>query len=120
VKTGKRISNSKVIFPYTTSTDSSIESIYNIEYILSYAILNYYQRGTRSFTRHTLEFDLPVSATDKRKYPDKAEQRRVILALRALGWSYREIAEEVGIQWTRVGQILKQIESMSSDRKERE
>lgn len=41
------------------------------------------------------------------KYSDKSEQRRVILELRALGWSYREIADEVGLHWTRVGQILK-------------
>ena len=65
------------------------------------------KRGSLLKTRHTLAFDLPVSATDKRKYPDKAEQRRVILALRAQGWTYREIAEEVGLHWTRVGQILK-------------
>jgi DNA-directed RNA polymerase specialized sigma24 family protein len=48
-----------------------------------------------------------VSATNNRKYPNKSEQKRVILALRALGWSYRELAEEVGLHWTRVGQILK-------------
>jgi hypothetical protein len=65
------------------------------------------ERGTHPYIRHTLEFDLPVPASSKLKYPDKAEQRRVILALRALGWSYREIAEEVGLHWTRVGQILK-------------
>ena len=64
-------------------------------------------RGGLPYTRHTLEFDFPVSATDNRKYPDKAERKRVILELRALGWSYREIAEEVGLHWTRVGQILR-------------
>jgi DNA-directed RNA polymerase specialized sigma24 family protein len=61
-------------------------------------------------TRRTLEFDLPVSAASNQKYPDKAEQRHVILALRAQGWSYREIAEEVGLHWTRVGQIIKSTE----------
>ena len=65
--------------------------------------------GSLPYTRHTLEFDLPVPAANDRKYPNKAEQKRVILALRALGWSYREIAEEVGLHWTRVGQILRQI-----------
>ena len=40
--------------------------------------------------------------------PDKAKLKETILALRALGWSYREIAEEVGLHWTRVGQIVKQ------------
>jgi DNA-binding NarL/FixJ family response regulator len=59
-------------------------------------------------TRHTLAFDLPVSADSNRKYPNKTEQKQVILDLRALGWSYREIAEEVGIHWTRVGQIVRQ------------
>jgi DNA-directed RNA polymerase specialized sigma24 family protein len=48
-----------------------------------------------------------VQATSNRKYPNKTEQKQVILELRALGWSYREIAEEVGLHWTRVGQILK-------------
>jgi DNA-directed RNA polymerase specialized sigma24 family protein len=33
--------------------------------------------------------------------------KETILALRAAGWSYREIAREVGLHWTRVGQILK-------------
>jgi len=63
--------------------------------------------GRHPFARHTLEFDLSVSAACKRKYSDKAEQKRVILELRALGWSYREIANEVGLHWTRVGQIVK-------------
>jgi len=48
-----------------------------------------------------------VQAASNQKYSDKAEQRRVIMQLRALGWSYREIADEVGVHWTRVGQILK-------------
>jgi hypothetical protein len=65
------------------------------------------KEGRHPYNRHTLEFDLPVPAANDRKYPDKAEQKRVILALRALGWSYREIANEVGLHWTRVGQILK-------------
>jgi len=29
------------------------------------------------------------------------------MQLRAQGWSYREIAAEVGLHWTRVGQIVK-------------
>jgi DNA-directed RNA polymerase specialized sigma24 family protein len=48
-----------------------------------------------------------VSAGSNQKYLDKAEQRRVILELRVLGWSYRQIAEEVGLHWTRVRQILR-------------
>jgi DNA-directed RNA polymerase specialized sigma24 family protein len=52
-------------------------------------------------------FDLPVSSANNRKYSNKDEQKRVILELRALGWSYREIAKEVGLHWTRVGQIVR-------------
>ena len=66
-------------------------------------------RGSHPYTRHTLEFDLPVSpstaASDRN--PDKAKLNETILALRAAGWSYRQIAREVGLHWTRVGQILK-------------
>lgn len=73
------------------------------------------ERGSHPSTRHTIKFSLPVAAASKQKYSDKAEQKRVILELRALGWSYRDIANEVGLHWTRVGQILKQIGRMSSD-----
>jgi hypothetical protein len=48
-----------------------------------------------------------VFPTNAQKYSDKAEQRRVILALREMGWSYRQIGHEVGLHWTRVGQILR-------------
>jgi hypothetical protein len=63
-------------------------------------------------TRHTLEFYLPVSAstaTDLRN-PDKTKLNERILTLRAAGWSYRQIGREVGLHWTRVGQILTQHE----------
>ncbi|NDJ75048.1 MAG: helix-turn-helix domain-containing protein [Chloroflexi bacterium] len=63
--------------------------------------------GSHPYTRHTLEFDLPVFLSNAQKYADKVEQRRVILQLRAQGWSYRQIGREVGLHWTRVGQILK-------------
>jgi hypothetical protein len=33
--------------------------------------------------------------------------KETILALREMGWSYRQIGREVGLHWTRVGQILK-------------
>jgi DNA-directed RNA polymerase specialized sigma24 family protein len=67
-------------------------------------------------TRHTHEFDLPVSASAaaNQGYPDKAKMKETILALRAEGWSYRQIAREVGLHWTRVGQILKDIERKSN------
>jgi DNA-directed RNA polymerase specialized sigma24 family protein len=33
------------------------------------------------------------------------------MQLRAQGWSYREIAREVGLHWTRVGQILRRLKN---------
>jgi hypothetical protein len=39
--------------------------------------------------------------------PDKARLKETVLALRAAGWSYRQIGRQVGLHWTRVGQILK-------------
>jgi hypothetical protein len=58
-------------------------------------------------------FDLPVSPSTvaNQQYPDKAQLKKTILALRAQGWSYREIAREVGLHWTRVGQILRAAEN---------
>ena len=37
---------------------------------------------------------------------DKDALRDHIIALRGQGLSYREIAQEIGLHWTRVGQIL--------------
>jgi len=48
-----------------------------------------------------------VVPSNAQKYSDKSEQRRVIMQLRGQGWSYREIGREVGLHWTRVGQILR-------------
>jgi transposase len=39
--------------------------------------------------------------------PDKAQLRTDILAMRADGMSYRQIARAVGLHWTRVQQIVK-------------
>jgi hypothetical protein len=36
------------------------------------------------------------------------------MVLREMGWSYRQIGREVGLNWTRVGQILKDIERKSN------
>lgn len=60
-------------------------------------------------TRHTHEFEIPLppSTMADLKYPDKKQLREAIVSLRAAGWSYREIGREVGLHWTRVGQILK-------------
>ena len=65
--------------------------------------------GSRPSTRHTLQFELPVAAAtvaDQRN-PDKQKLKETILALREMGWSYRQIGREVGLYWTRVGQILR-------------
>ena len=70
------------------------------------------KRGNHPFTRHTLEFDLPVSPSiaANLQHPDKAQLKEMILVLHEMGWSYRQIGREVGLHWTRVGQILKDIE----------
>jgi len=66
------------------------------------------QRDNHPSTGRTHGFDLPVPATTAAsdRNPDKAKLKEIILALRAQGWSYRQIAAEVGLHWTRVGQIL--------------
>jgi hypothetical protein len=71
------------------------------------------KRGSHPYTRHTLEFDLPVppSAAANQRYPDKAQLKETVLALREMGWSYRQIGREVGLHWTRVGQIVKRDEN---------
>jgi len=70
------------------------------------------ERGRLPYTRHTHQFNLrvnPSTAADHR-HPDKAKLHATILARREQGWSYREIGREVGLHWTRVGQILKDVE----------
>lgn len=47
------------------------------------------------------------------QHGDKAQRKRQILALHAQGWSYRQISAEVGLHWTRVGQIVKSMKSWS-------
>jgi hypothetical protein len=37
------------------------------------------------------------------------------LALHEQGWSYREIGREVGLHWTRVGQIVRILDGRLSD-----
>ncbi|NUQ06868.1 MAG: hypothetical protein HUU31_23505 [Anaerolineae bacterium] len=44
--------------------------------------------------------------------------RETVLALREQGRSYRQIAREVGIHWTQVGQIAKSAEYPNADRPE--
>jgi len=66
-------------------------------------------RGRCPFPRHTLTFELPVSPSMTAN-PDKTKLKETIRALRDLGWSYREIGREVGLHWTRVGQIVRSTE----------
>lgn len=37
--------------------------------------------------------------------------KKTIVMLHEAGWSYREIAAEVGLHWARVGQIIKSTET---------
>ena len=65
------------------------------------------QRGRHPLTRHKHQFELPISPSvaGNQRNPDKAKLKETILALRAAGWSYRQIAREV-VHWTPGGQIL--------------
>ncbi len=60
-------------------------------------------------TRHILRFDLPLPASTESnlRHPDKDALRQTILDLRAQAMSYRQIAEVVGLHFTRVQQILR-------------
>lgn len=66
-------------------------------------------RDSGSLTRHILLFDipLPVSTESDLRNPDKEQLRADIRAMRADGMSYRQIAREVGLHWTRVQQIVR-------------
>ena len=61
------------------------------------------------YTRHTHRFEIPLppSTESDLRHPDKEKLHETILTLRAQGMSYREIGREVGLHWTRIGQILK-------------
>lgn len=56
-----------------------------------------------------LRFDIPMPASTEsdRRNPDKEQLCADSLAMRANGMSYRQIAHEIGLHWTRVGQIVK-------------
>jgi hypothetical protein len=38
--------------------------------------------------------------------PVKTKLREIIFDLRSQGWSFRQIAQDVGLHWTRVPQII--------------
>ncbi|MBZ0303157.1 MAG: helix-turn-helix domain-containing protein [Anaerolineae bacterium] len=69
-------------------------------------------RVSGTLTRHILHFDIPLPASTESdlRNPDKDQLRTNILAMRADGMSYRQIAREVGLHWTRVQQIVKSAE----------
>ena len=70
-------------------------------------------RGYIPKTRHKVVFEIPLpqSTVSDCLHTDKNALRDRIVALRAEGLSYREIAKEIGLHWTRVGQILKSHQS---------
>ena len=65
-------------------------------------------RDSLSNTRHKLEFDIeiPDSTVSRDRNPDKTALREKIFQLRTEGKSFREIAREVGLHWTRIQQIV--------------
>ena len=63
-------------------------------------------RGSVTYARHTLPFDLPIPASTESN-PDKVQLRETILSMRYQGMSYHQIGARLGIHWTRVGQVVK-------------
>jgi hypothetical protein len=65
-------------------------------------------RVSGTLTRHILRFDIPLPASTQSdlRNPDKTQLRTDILAMRADGMSYRQIAKAFGLHWTRVQQIV--------------
>jgi hypothetical protein len=66
-------------------------------------------RGRVPLTRHIHLFAIPVplSTESNLRNPNKEHLYKEIQAMVRQGRSYRQIAHELGIHWTRVGQILK-------------
>jgi transcriptional regulator len=48
---------------------------------------------------------VPQSTLSDQLHPDKQQLRSNVLEMRARGLSYREIAQVVGLHWTRIQQI---------------
>lgn len=67
-------------------------------------------RVSGTLTRHVLRFDilLPASTESDLRNPDKEQLRADILVMRESGMSYRQIAREVGLHWTRCSRLSKQ------------
>ena len=66
-------------------------------------------RDTVTLTRHILRFCIPLTASTESnlRNPDKEQLRADIVYMREQGMSYRQIAEVLGMHWTRVGQIAR-------------
>jgi hypothetical protein len=56
-------------------------------------------------------FACSPSAVTNQWSSDKALLKETRLALCEMGWSYRQIGREVGLHWTRVGQILREMKN---------
>ena len=72
-------------------------------------------RGRVSLTRHVLPFDIdiPTSTKSRSRYPDKTQLRETIFLMRQDGMRYREIGHRLGIDASRVWQLLKTIEEIN-------
>ena len=73
------------------------------------ALSKFVRRDTVPLTRHILRFNIPLTASTESnlRNPDKEHLRAEILYMREQGMCYRQIADALGLHWTRVGQIVK-------------
>ena len=65
-------------------------------------------RGRGSYTRHRHDFGLAASEGKAREEVDTKLLRARVMWLYHMGLSYRQIAGEVGLHFTRVGQIVRE------------
>jgi DNA invertase Pin-like site-specific DNA recombinase len=70
-------------------------------------------RGYVLYAKQLHPFKIPLHSSTEAdlRQPNKEKLRETILTLRAQGLSYREIGREVGLHFTRVGQILKDLKT---------
>ena len=69
--------------------------------------------STRDDNVNIYVISFAASSLSNRHY--RIQLRETIFVLRAQGMSYRAIAREVGLHWTRIGQILKAEKSETDD-----
>lgn len=69
-------------------------------------------RGPVPLTRHFYSFEIPIPLSTESNFrnPDKVQLRATILEMHKHNLSYRTIGESLGIHWTRVGQIVRNVE----------